>query len=570
MKLGTKDLRALGPDTWRKLDLEQIAEEHSTPLYITDRLRLLENLEMFIDLLGSSEHVLFPVKTSPCLAALKILADRGCGADCACERELQLARLAGVETTRLSYYSPATDIPLAVNLLREGGSVIIDAPSKLEAIENILGNTSFSGKLFLRVNPALKDSYDNQADYQTLTSHADPTSQFGLPIGGAVQLLQSTRLAFTGLHVHVGTLMDNVEVFKASLDILHQLCEEIHSETTHKILHINLGGGLGAPMLRKQNFPTVEQLRDAVRPKLNALYTYKMEPGNALFGDATALLTRVETRKSSNGKEWAIVDVGTDQLVKVTLAGFGQEILGPQGIPLESEGSDSVAGPLCFAGDVLLPGTDLSSVSEGDLLILPNAGAYCRSVSNHFNGCSQPGTLLTDGTEIIGLVYGHEDSFYEPVVQSYRPEVLQPTTSYAEKVIPDDQVEKIRSHYLRDQCAEDSYSFHNVRKIADGHYELKVKTKSAVPFISAPLVMRIISDATIVAMIDLLGHTKKEISVWGSRFNVSLDTIVRANRQQTLTIRILPQMNSSNKENKEFLAYWQLGEGSHGSIQVVV
>ncbi|MGB3765378.1 MAG: hypothetical protein WA947_02375 [Phormidesmis sp.] len=560
-----------GNHVWlQKLDIAKIAQKYSTPLYITNQTRLLENFRKFANLLDGENNVYLPVKTSPCLATYKVLAEQGCGADCASLREVQLAHLAGIPTARLSYYSPAPDLNLAVSLLQGGGSVIIDSASKLAALEEIIGQTPFSGKLFLRVNSPLYNSYLSKADYQKHTSHGALTSQFGFPSEEVISLLSSTKLPFSGLHSHVGTQMDNVEIFQESLDALHELCEVIHAVTDHKIDVLNLGGGLGIAACKEDSFPSIAELSNALKPKFKSEFTYKMEPGNALFGNATALLTRVITRKSTRGKGWAIVDVGSNQLMKVTLAGFSQEVLLADGTSLPREGTDSIAGPLCFAGDVILPETNLTGVEEGDLLLLPNVGAYCRAISNRFNGQAEPGTLMVEENREIGLVYTSEDSHWDPIIQSYRPQRLNATDEPLE-MLSEQQVDKLRSLYLHKQCADDTYSFHDFTKVSSESYEMTVKVDSPVSFISAPLVMRIISDATVAAVVNSLGHDEKEMSVWGSRFNVSLNSILRSNRPHLLRIYLTPRLNLPQSKKREFIAYWQFGEGdSHGNILVVV
>lgn len=566
--------------SWLKLiDVSAIAQKYSTPLYITNWTRILENLREFSSLLGKDDNVYFPIKTSPCLATFRMLAKRGCGADCASLREVQLARLAGVSASQLSYYSPAPNLDLAATLLKDGGSVVIDAASKLKALEALLGETPFSGKLMLRVNSPLYNSYLDEAAYQKHTDHGALTSQFGIPSEEVLSLLHSTKLPISGLHNHVGTQMDNVEVFRESLDALHELCEVIHAVTEHKIDTLNLGGGLGIASHREEIFPSIADLREALEPQFKSEYTYRMEPGSALFGDATALLAQVTTRKTTRSKGWAIMNVGSDQLFKVTLAGFSQEVLLADGTPLPREGKDSIAGPLCFAGDIILPETDLTGVEEGDLLLLPNAGSYCKAVSNRFNGQSEPGTLIIqeslvqEGTQENSkerLAYIHEEPYWEPIIQSYLPECL-PSSNNPAKVFSEQQVDKLRSVYLHKQCGSDTYSFHEFTKLSEEHYKMIVEANSQVSFLSAPLVMRIIADATIAVVIDSLGSEEKDISVWGSRFNVSLDSILRSDRRHPLTIKLTPRMTAEHSKKREFIAYWQLGNGaSHGNILVIV
>ena len=435
------------------------------------------------------------------------------------------------------------------------------------------------------VRPRLYGTYLDKADYQKHTAHGTLTSQFGIPSEEVISLLESTKLSISGLHSHVGTQMDNVEIFQENLSALHELCEVIHAITDHKIDTLNLGGGLGIASHREDSFPSIAQLEEALKRQFKPEYTYKMEPGSALLGEATALLTQVITRKTARGKGWAIVDVGSDQLFKVTLAGFSQEVLSAEGALLPREGPDSIAGPLCFAGDVILPATDLTGVEEGDLLILPNAGSYCKAISNRFNGQSEPGTLIVQEDlaqkDLIQenqtkdkykktLAYIHEDSYWEPIIQGYLPQSFQ-SPSDSPKIFADQQVDKLRSVYLHKQCGADTYAFHEFTKLSDRNYTMAVSVNSQVSFLSAPLVMRIISDATIAVVIDSLGSEEKEISVWGSRFNVSLDSILRSDRRHPLNIQLTPKMTSKHSKKREFIAHWQLGKGaSHGNILVVV
>ena len=72
---------------------------------------------------------------------------------------------------------------------------------------------------------------------------------------------------------------------------------------------------------------------------------------------------------------------------------------------------------------MILPETDLTGVEEGDLLLLPNVGSYCRAINNRFNGQSEPGTLIVAENREVGLAYAREDSYWEPVIQSYRPQI---------------------------------------------------------------------------------------------------------------------------------------------------
>ena len=555
---------------YKKLDLKLIAERYSTPLYICNRAQIIRNLQGILSLVKSPENILFPVKSNPCLLTLKTLAEQGVGADCASAHELELARMAGISSERISYYSPIPEIPLAASLLKDGGSVVLDAASHFEDLQEILGTDTFSGQLFLRINPNLSLSYKETAEYQKHTSHGDPSSQFGFPAEDVIALLKDFSLPLTGLHVHVGTQMDNVDVFVASLESLHQLCDEIHQKTTHCISVLNLGGGLGIPTHAEANFPSINEWVESLYPHLRPNLTYKVEPGNALIGNATGLLTKVETRKQTRGRGWAILDVGTNQLLKVTMAGFDQDVVTQDGESLPRSGPDGIAGPLCFAGDVILANTDLTGIDEGDLLFLPNTGTYCRSVGSRFNGRSEPGMLLVDDTEEVGLSHQKEDFFWEPTIQSFGPIDL-PEVAGKSEIFYKSKLEKLRSVYLNKQCVKDDYQFHHFTRTSPGHYDVELEVDSLVAFISAPLVMRIISDAAVVAFVDAMGKEQKDLSVWGSRFTFAIDSILRTNHRHRLRMYLTENACPANGRKREVIAFWQLGKNKrcYGSLKLV-
>jgi len=86
-------------------------------------------------------------------------------------------------------------------------------------------------------------------------------------------------------------------------------------------------------------------------------------------------------------------------LMKASLLGWHHNVR-LRGERLPTEGPDAVGGPLCFAGDILLPATRLDAVGTGDLLLVESTGAYCFALANHFNGRLGPAhvAIAADGT----------------------------------------------------------------------------------------------------------------------------------------------------------------------------
>lgn len=278
------------------------------------------------------------------------------------------------------------------------------------------------------------------------------------------------------------------------------------------------------------------------------------------------------TRKTTRGRGWGIIDVGTNQLLKVTIAGFKQTVLNAEHSPLPQRGPDALAGPLCFAGDVILQQTDLGGVKEGDPLFLTHCGSYCSAIGNRFNGHRAPGLLMVEEDKVVGLAQSHEDLHWGTDLQSFRPDLLVLPESVGESVpIPLEKVERMQSKYLKEQEHEDNYRFLSFEKVGPGTYDVKVDVRSPVSFISAPFVLRIASDAAIVATIQELGKETKDMSVWGSRFTLSLDGLLKANRVHKCRVRLSPFVNSLKNKRHKSWANWSLGDGRFfGTILITV
>jgi diaminopimelate decarboxylase len=220
--------------------------------------------------------VRYPVKANPSTLRLEAIAGWGGAADCASRPEVHAALAAGIPMDRISYESPAPNVDYAVWLLRRGATVVVDSQEILAAIEQGMQDGAMKGRLFVRVNSGQLPGYLEKGEHQHYTAHGDARSQFGIPSEDLVQALAATQIPVTGLHVHVGTMMDNLEAFVDGLEFLHALADRIHATTLHRPNSINLGGGLGLPHDRTQSHPTIRALGLALKGHLRAGFCYEV------------------------------------------------------------------------------------------------------------------------------------------------------------------------------------------------------------------------------------------------------------------------------------------------------
>ncbi|MEY3368445.1 MAG: hypothetical protein RI973_1600 [Bacteroidota bacterium] len=500
----------------RELRLVDIQRELGSPLWIVSKRQLIDNLSVFCRFTSAAANVLFPVKANPAPCVLSILAAAGAGADCANEQEVDTALLCGFPYARIVYNSPLQDVPLCIRILQNGGTVVLDDPLAMQAIDMELEKGPLPGRLWMRINPLVTGSYENRDENQDLMAHGHSSSKFGVPEEDIEQLLKQFSLHFQGLHLHVGTQMDTLETFVLAMASLHRVARQLSAQG-HPIQSLDLGGGLGIAFTPGQKFPSAEDWADRLAREKSADYQYFVEPGHALAGNAVALLTTVGTIKHSRGKSWAVCDVGTDQLAKVTLLRWPHVILDKRGHELPLSGRDALAGPLCFAGDTLLQETSLAGVEVGDPLLVTNAGAYTFALSNNFNGRTIPAWAVFEEGQcrLVSMAEG----LSERLMLQHQRWGASAENSSSEFLSPD-LISKLKSDYLTDQVNQERFEYEKFERIGPNCYEVMAMIHSPVSFVSMPLAIRLIGDATIIAVLRSLDVESKSVPVWGKKLTM--------------------------------------------------
>jgi diaminopimelate decarboxylase len=276
-------------------------------------------------------------------------------------------------------------------------------------------------------------------------------------------------------------------------------------------------------------------------------FLYSVEPGHALVGNAVALLTSVLTIKNSRGKKWAIADVGTDQLTKVTLLKWPHRILSESGEELNG-GSDAVAGPLCFAGDTLADNIDAGNLKKDSPLLITEAGAYTFSLSNKFNGRTAPKWLLlkADG-ELVQTM--EKESIYDEIHHArYDWNAAEGMNDF--EFLDPERAIRLSSEYLRVSSKDDRFEYVSVRRESENFYRFVVSTRSAVDFVSMPFAIRIMGDATIISLLHRDEYQHKDFAIWGRKLTMDCFDKVKSNGQFEFTISL---SNVLQKEEQSVL-----------------
>jgi diaminopimelate decarboxylase len=323
------------------------------------------------------------VKANPLPGVLRRLGEWGLGLEAASLGELELARGAGVPPERIVFDSPAkTRVELA-HALRAGVHINADSLDEIDRLRELIADGE--PRVGLRVNPQVGTGRF------AYTSTAGHYSKFGVTLAEhRDQLLQAYRELpwLQGVHVHIGSQAcppeQMVEGIRLALDFALE---------AQGVSAFDIGGGIPVAYGFGETAPTMSAYADLLRARCPELFDGRLrlvtEFGRYLHANAGWIVSRVEYVKMGGGKRTLIVHVGADLLMRecyfpehwrhemVVLDPAGRAKTGPSEPYV-------VAGPLCFAGDVITPEIGLPPVAEGDYLVIRDTGAYALAMWSHF------------------------------------------------------------------------------------------------------------------------------------------------------------------------------------------
>jgi diaminopimelate decarboxylase len=374
--------------------LASIAQAYGTPCFVYSRAALESAFESYRKALaGHDALVCYAVKANSNLAILATFARLGAGFDIVSGGELARVMAAGGDPAKVVFSGVGKTEGEMRQALEAGiGCFNVESPSELERLNRVAGEVGKIAPIAFRVNP--------NVDPKThpYISTGLKSSKFGVAFDEALALYRRAaslpHVRVQGIACHIGSqLLDPAPIAEAAEKVLG-LVDTLAAEGI-SIGHLDLGGGLGI-RYRDEEPPSHEAylgpllLMLAGRPQ-----RLLFEPGRSLVGNAGLLLTRVETLKHGEEKNFAVVDAAMNDLARPALYDAWHEML-----PVRDSGaagvSYEVVGPICESGDFLGHGREMA-LQEGDLLAILSAGAYGMTMSSNYNTRPRAAEVMVEG-----------------------------------------------------------------------------------------------------------------------------------------------------------------------------
>ncbi|MGW0614137.1 diaminopimelate decarboxylase [Streptomyces sp. NPDC002788] len=342
----------------------------------------------------------FAVKATPLVPVLRLLREEGIGAEVASPGELALARAAGLPPDRTVLDSPAKTPAELREALSLGIAVNADNPQELARIDALRGTGTSRSPLGMRVNPQV-----GGGSIEALST-ATATSKFGVALrdaGAREWVVQAylDRPWLTRLHAHTGSQGIPLSLMVRGVAETYALAEEINRRAGRRQVDtLDIGGGLPVNFASEATTPTYAQyarmLAEEVPGLFDGRYGLVTEFGRSLLAKHGTVVARVEYAKTSGGRAVAVTHAGVQVAARTVYA--------PGSWPLRIAAYDAkgrpkggpdvvqdVAGPACFAGDLLAEGRSMPLLEQGDYAAALDTGAYYFAHHYAYNSLVRPG-----------------------------------------------------------------------------------------------------------------------------------------------------------------------------------
>ena len=393
------------------VDLNELAKKLGTPLYAYDAEKIKERINYFKSCYsGINLKVKYAVKSLSNINILKLMKKEGLGIDTVTVQEIHLGLKAGFTPDQIVFTPNIVDFEHIKEAVSLGVSINIENLSNLEKFGKEYGN---SVPCCIRLNPNIlfeiekrevegidrsninKEHY-NKIDKDRMSVWHNQ-SKFGISLTQFKELMNIIHeysITIEGLHIHASHVIMNSEMFMKNAQVMFDL-----SKHFPHIKYFDFGGGIMVPHKPDDEVVEIDKLGSEFKPFYDKFceesgknFEIWFEPGRFLVSEAGYFLAKAEILKTNGSFDFVGVNTGFHHLIRPMMYDAYHEIINISN-PNGKLKKYTVVGNLCEIDNI---GKDrmLNEVSEGDILMIKNAGAYGFSMASNYNSNFRPAEVL--------------------------------------------------------------------------------------------------------------------------------------------------------------------------------
>ena len=400
-------------------DLLAIASEFGNPLYVYDAAKIgsqYQRLTSAFSRIGDL-RINYATKALSNVSILKLMRQLGSGLDTVSIQEVQLGLAAGFEPQAIIYTPNGVSLKEIEEVAKMGVQINIDNLSLLEQF----GTRHPKTPVCIRINPHVMAGGNSNIS----VGHID--SKFGISIHQIPHLLriiENTAMNINGIHMHTGSDILDIDVFLHAAEILFDTAKHFKN-----LEFLDFGSGFKVPYQQNDIETNIEELGEKLSKRfIDFCKEYGrdlqliFEPGKFLVSQAGHFVTQVNVVKQTTSTVFAQVDSGFNHLIRPMLYGSYHHIENLSN-PKGKERFYSVVGYICET-DTFGSNRKIAEITEGDLLVFRNCGAYCFSMASNYNSRYRPAEVLwhEDKAHLIRKRETFEDILHNQVEMEFSKE----------------------------------------------------------------------------------------------------------------------------------------------------
>jgi diaminopimelate decarboxylase len=379
------------------ISVQNIASKYGTPAYCYSYKQLKKNINTFKKNFRSiSPLICFAIKSNTNVNLIREIKKLGLGADVVSMGELMMAIKAGINPKKI-VFSGVGKTSNEISYAIDKKILLINAESKSEIIEinRIAKLKREKIQIGIRLNP--------NTDAKTLSqiSTGKKENKFGVNKEIFFELVNycknSDNLELKCLSVHIGSQILDHRPYEKMLKII----DKIIKRSNYKFEFIDLGGGMGISYNDNDKKLNYKKYNLAIK---NFLKSHKskiiFEPGRSIVGNIGTLISKIIYIKEGERKNFVILDVAMNDLMRPALYGAMHKTLPSIKINKKSKKVYEFVGPICETTDKFITLKNFQELNEKDIIAMQDVGAYGMSLSSNYNVRPKAVELLIKGSKI--------------------------------------------------------------------------------------------------------------------------------------------------------------------------
>jgi diaminopimelate decarboxylase len=245
------------------------------------------------------------------------------------------------------------------------------------------------------------------------------------------RIVEATGQKVIGIHMHTGSGILDPGVFLQGAEILFEVAKDFPD-----LEFLDFGSGFKVPYKLGDAATDIEDLGEQISERFRQFCTaygrdiaLMFEPGKFLVSEAGYFLVKVNVVKQTTSTVFAGIDSGLNHLIRPMFYDAYHEIINLSK-PKSKARFYTVVGYICET-DTFGINRKINEITEGDILCIKNAGAYCFSMASNYNSRLRPAEvmIMDDQAYLIRERETFEDlmrgQLEIPSLQETKEEILQ-------------------------------------------------------------------------------------------------------------------------------------------------